>query len=205
MRVAGFGAAVSAGQFNVFTDTLPHGSRSGVISFALGCGNSIPVYGPPDEQGTMTCSNTPAFWRFSRRWRPLPPSSWAACASPAAAATPKLTHGYLDPGRRAALAYLTDTVGLPPATADYLQNVALDLLVLDCSLPPQPQAPRNHNDLTRAQETQRLSCSPNALLTHISHHRSVAAGQRAAHRAGAGVRHLSVSLGSSAADPTPAP
>ena len=22
------------------------------------------------------------FWRFSRRWRPSPPSNWAACASP---------------------------------------------------------------------------------------------------------------------------
>lgn len=84
--------------------------------------------------------------------------------------------------------------------------MALDLLVLDCSLPPQPQAPRNHNDLTRAQETQRLLQPKRTLLTHISHHldlwlldNELPTGLELA------FDHLSVSLGSSAADPTPAP
>ena len=54
----------SAGKFNVFTDTLPHGSRSGVISFALGCGNSIPVYGPPDEQGCDDLFKHPGILAF---------------------------------------------------------------------------------------------------------------------------------------------
>ena len=52
------------GKFNVFTDTLPHGSRSGVISFALGCGNSIPVYGPPDEQGCDDLFKHPGILAF---------------------------------------------------------------------------------------------------------------------------------------------
>ncbi len=35
--IAGFGAAIFGGANSTFfTDTLPHGSRSGVISFALG-------------------------------------------------------------------------------------------------------------------------------------------------------------------------
>ncbi|VTP60065.1 carbon-phosphorus lyase complex accessory protein [Serratia rubidaea] len=41
--------------------------------------------------------------------------------------------------------------------------------MLDCSLPPQPQAPRNHNDLTRALEIQQHLRPPRTLLTHISH------------------------------------
>ncbi|EGH49552.1 carbon-phosphorus lyase complex accessory protein, partial [Pseudomonas syringae pv. pisi str. 1704B] len=42
----------------------------------------------------------------------------------------------------------TDTVGLPDDTREYLRRAPLNLLVLDCSMPPQPQPPRNHNDLT---------------------------------------------------------
>lgn len=42
----------------------------------------------------------------------------------------KLTNGYLIQAPGKALAYLTDTVGLPPETTRYLQQVTLDLLVL---------------------------------------------------------------------------
>ncbi|MNN81236.1 Phosphoribosyl 1,2-cyclic phosphodiesterase [compost metagenome] len=42
--------------------------------------------------------------------------------------------------------------------------------MLDCSLPPQPQTPRNHNDLPRAQEIQQRLQPRRTLLTHISHH-----------------------------------
>ncbi|HGE8320575.1 phosphonate metabolism protein PhnP [Serratia marcescens] len=198
----------SAGQIQRFLLTHYHMDHvQGLFPLRWGCGNSIPVYGPPDEQGCDDLFKHPGILAFQP---PLAPFATVELGGMRITPLPlqhsKLTHGYLIQTAGAALAYLTDTVGLPPATADYLQNVALDLLVLDCSLPPQPQAPRNHNDLTRAQETQRLLQPKRTLLTHISHHfdlwlldNELPAGLELA------FDHLSVSLGSSAADPTPAP
>lgn len=67
------------------------------------------------------------------------------------------------------LAYLTDTVGLPADSASRLLAVPLDLLVLDCSMPPQERPPRNHNDLTRALECIESLRPRRAVLTHVGH------------------------------------
>ena len=70
-------------------------------------------------------------------------------------------------GRR--IAYLTDTLGVPEASCAELQRAPLDVLVLDCSTAPQPVAPRNHNDLTRALEVIERLQPTQAVLTHIGH------------------------------------
>jgi phosphoribosyl 1,2-cyclic phosphate phosphodiesterase len=70
-------------------------------------------------------------------------------------------------GRR--IAYLTDTLGVPAASAEILCQQPLDLLVLDCSTAPQPIAPRNHNDLTRALEVVEQLQPRDTVLTHIGH------------------------------------
>ncbi|EGH34291.1 carbon-phosphorus lyase complex accessory protein [Pseudomonas syringae pv. japonica str. M301072] len=43
------------------------------------------------------------------------------------------------------------------------------MLVLDCSMPPQPQPPRNHNDLTLALQTIEWLRPGRAVLTHVGH------------------------------------
>jgi phosphoribosyl 1,2-cyclic phosphate phosphodiesterase len=58
---------------------------------------------------------------------------------------------------------------LPDATAEYLQREPLDVLILDCSMPPQPQTPRNHNDLNLALEIIEQLQPGKAVLTHIGH------------------------------------
>jgi phosphoribosyl 1,2-cyclic phosphate phosphodiesterase len=50
-----------------------------------------------------------------------------------------------------------------------LKERPLDLLVMDCSFPPMPQAPRNHNDLTRALEVIASLPVKRTVLTHIGH------------------------------------
>ncbi|MPQ67977.1 MULTISPECIES: ATP-binding cassette domain-containing protein [unclassified Pseudomonas] len=72
-------------------------------------------------------------------------------------------------GKSTLLRHLTDTVGLPPATTAWLQREALDVLVLDCSMPPQPQAPRNHNDLTLALQCIEELKPGQGVLTHVGH------------------------------------
>ena len=67
------------------------------------------------------------------------------------------------------IAYLTDTVGLPVETMQFLQQHELDYLIIDCSLPPQETAPRNHNDLNMVKAiTAELRCKQ-VILTHIGH------------------------------------
>ncbi|QJW57902.1 Phosphoribosyl 1,2-cyclic phosphate phosphodiesterase [Serratia plymuthica] len=143
----------------------------GLFPLRWGCGNFIPVYGPADEQGCDDLFKHPGILAFQP---PLTPFERVELGglhiTPLPLQHSKPTLGYLVQAEGYALAYLTDTVGLPPDTEAFLRNITLDLLVLDCSLPPQPQAPRNHNDLTRAQETQQHLQPGRTLLTHISHH-----------------------------------
>ena len=73
-----------------------------------------------------------------------------ATAGPLEADLRLLAGGASEEGTIRRLAYLTDTVGLPADSASRLLAAPLDLLVLDCSMPPQERPPRNHNDLTRA-------------------------------------------------------
>jgi phosphoribosyl 1,2-cyclic phosphate phosphodiesterase len=67
------------------------------------------------------------------------------------------------------IAYLTDTVGLPDDTMAHLQRAPLDVLILDCSMPPQPQTPRNHNDLNLALQIIDALQPRKAVLTHVGH------------------------------------
>ncbi|HFK7188462.1 phosphonate metabolism protein PhnP [Serratia odorifera] len=161
----------SAGQIQRFLLTHYHMDHvQGLFHLRWGCGNSIPVYGPPDPQGCDDLFKHPGILDFQPPLAPFVSVELGGLQiTPLPLIHSKPTHGYLiqTPGK--ALAYLTDTVGLPPQTARFLQHVSLDLLVLDCSLPPQTQAPRNHNDLTRALEIQQRLQPRRTLLTHISH------------------------------------
>jgi phosphoribosyl 1,2-cyclic phosphate phosphodiesterase len=60
-------------------------------------------------------------------------------------------------------------VGLPPATAEFLQQWQPTQLILDCSFPPRLDVPKGHNDVTRALESIALVQPQQALLTHIGH------------------------------------
>lgn len=81
----------------------------------------------------------------------------------------KITLGYVIEKGDYTLAYLTDTVGLPDATQAFLANKTLDCLILDCSEPPTPNAPRNHNDINLALSAYNTLRPKNMILTHISH------------------------------------
>ncbi|MEX0633936.1 hypothetical protein M8494_25840 [Serratia ureilytica] len=179
----------------------------GLFPLRWGCGNSILVYGPPDEQGCDDLFKHPGILGFSRRWRPSPPSRTGRHAHhPAAAATLQTDPRLSDPGGRCA--------GLPGPTPSacrrppptHLQNGAGSA---GARLQPaaaaagaeQPQRPD-----PRAGDAAVAAAQTHAVDAHQPSSRShQAAGQRTARRAELAFDHLSVSLGSSAADPTPAP
>ncbi|MDR1647291.1 MAG: phosphonate metabolism protein PhnP [Zoogloeaceae bacterium] len=143
----------------------------GLLRLRWGLGPSLPVHGPDDPEGFADLYRHPGPLDFSRPFsaferRPLGPD-FHVTAIPLAHS--RITFGYLIESASRRLAYLTDTVGLPPESEMYLKKQNLDLLVLDCTFPPQPTAPRNHNDLTRALQTITALSPGQTLLTHIGH------------------------------------
>jgi len=142
----------------------------GLLHLRWGQGFVIPVHGPVDPEGLSDLYKHPGILDFSQPFAAFESRQLGAInvtALPLLHSKPTL--GYLFEGAGRRIAYLTDTVGLPEATTEYLQRQPLDALVLDCSLPPQPQTPRNHNDLTLALQIIKDLQPEQAVLTHVGH------------------------------------
>ncbi|WP_017133706.1 phosphonate metabolism protein PhnP, partial [Pseudomonas agarici] len=123
----------------------------GLLHLRWGQGWVIPVHGPADPQGLADLYKHPGILDFSQPFTAFETRRLGALSVTAVPLLhSKPTLGYLLEGEGRCIAYLTDTVGLPADTETFLRGRSLDLLVLDCSMPPQPQAPRNHNDLNLA-------------------------------------------------------
>lgn len=157
--------------FNGILQTHYHADHAqGLLHLRWGQGWVIPVHGPVDPEGFSDLYKHPGILDFSRPFAAFETRQLGALGVTAVPLMhSKPTLGYLLEGEGRRIAYLTDTVGLPEPTRDFLQRQPLDVLVLDCSMPPQAQAPRNHNDLNLA-----LACIADlqpqqAVLTHIGH------------------------------------
>ena len=142
----------------------------GLLHLRWGQGLVIPVHGPVDAEGLSDLYKHPGILDFSQPFagfetRQL--GELSVTALPLVHSKPTL--GYLLEGEGRRIAYLTDTVGLPDDTRAFLQRQALDVLVLDCSMPPQAQAPRNHNDLNLALACMADLKPPLMVLTHVGH------------------------------------
>ncbi|WP_212626863.1 phosphonate metabolism protein PhnP [Pseudomonas sp. PP3] len=157
--------------FNGILQTHYHADHAqGLLHLRWGQGLVIPVHGPADPEGLADLYKHPGILDFSQPFDSFETRSFGTLnvtALPLQHSKP--TFGYLLEGDGRRIAYLTDTVGLPPDTTAWLQRQALDLLVLDCSMPPQPQAPRNHNDLNLALQCIEELKPESAVLTHVGH------------------------------------
>lgn len=142
----------------------------GMLVLRWGMGEKIPVYGPHDEIGFADLYRNPGILDFQKPWQHGETREIIGLKITALNLNhSKPTVGYLIEVNHCKIAYLTDTVGLPAETMALLQNQALDLLVIDCSFPPQAMAPRNHNDLQIVMRiTDCLTCRQ-VVLTHIGH------------------------------------
>jgi phosphoribosyl 1,2-cyclic phosphate phosphodiesterase len=142
----------------------------GLLHLRWGQGLVIPVHGPVDPEGLSDLYKHPGILDFSR---PFTAFECRALGELSVTALPlihsKPTLGYLLAGGGRRVAYLTDTVGLPDETSVYLQREPLDVLILDCSMPPQPHTPGNHNDLNLALQIIADLQPQQAVLTHVGH------------------------------------
>lgn len=141
----------------------------GLFHLRWGVGEPLPVFGPPDSEGCADLYKNPGILDF-RRLRKFEPLNFGALTvTPVPLIHSKPTLGFCFEADGARLAYLTDTVGLPPATREFLLNFRPDVLVLDCTHPPTEAALRNHNDLNLALAICEALATPRAFLTHLSH------------------------------------
>lgn len=141
----------------------------GLFHLRWGKADPIAVYCPADLHGCADLYKNHGLLDF----RPLPKFQpvplGALTVTPLPLIHSKPTFGYCIEFDGLRLAYLTDTAGLPPKTEDFLRDGPVDLLVLDCTHPPQAVAPRNHNDLNLVFAIVERCKPRQAVLTHIGH------------------------------------
>jgi phosphoribosyl 1,2-cyclic phosphate phosphodiesterase len=165
-----FAERFPAGAFDALLLTHFHPDHvQGLFPLRWGIGQPIPVYAPYDPQGCADLHRHPGLleFRVTRAFEPF--VIGAITITPLPLRHSKPTFGYGLEHNRHRVAYLTDTVGLPPETEAFLRAWRADAVVLDCSHPPRTDEPRNHNDVSRA-----LACidairPERAWLTHIGH------------------------------------
>lgn len=159
------------GSFDGILQTHYHADHAqGLLHLRWGEGLRIPVLGPPDPDGLADLYKWPGILDFSRVLHAFETVALGPLRiTPVPLAHSKLTYGYVLSCGRRRVAYLTDTVGLPDDTASHLRHERPDLLILDCSFPPSPQTPRNHNDLTRALRIAESLAVEQTVLTHAGH------------------------------------
>nr|AHG52980.1 COG1235 Metal-dependent hydrolases of the beta-lactamase superfamily I [uncultured bacterium B3TF_MPn_8] len=135
-----------------------------------GKGKSMPVFTPPDKAGCDDLYKHPGLLDFQ------PLSAFTSFNWEGITITPvPLTHskpcfGYIFEWESKRIAYLTDTVGLPKSTREFLESKSIDLMLIDCNHPPMPDSPpRNHNDILLVQSIQQQLSIKRLGLIHISH------------------------------------
>lgn len=160
-----------AGSLSGIFQTHYHADHvQGLLHLRWGKGPRLPVLGPQDHEGFADLYRHPGILDFSQQLAPddvLTLGDLQVVALPLVHSKPTL--GYLFCARGKYIAYLTDTIGLPANTTAKLKQQRLDLVVLDCSFPPKPETPRNHNDLNCALEILDDLQPRRSVLTHIGH------------------------------------
>ena len=142
----------------------------GLFHLRWGAGHTLPVHVPDDPDGCDDLYKHPGILQFQPPLAPFVPTDIGPfTVTPLPLNHSKPTLGYGIEYRGIRLAYLTDTVGLPDPTTAWLQQSPLALMVLDCSVPPKPNPPRNHNDLNLALALAEQIRPEKTLLTHLGH------------------------------------
>lgn len=160
------------GQLSGVLQTHYHADHAqGLLHLRWGVNLRIPVLGPEDPEGFADLYKHPGALDFSQVLQPFQPYQLPQelTVTPVPMQHSKPTLGYVFQQGGVRYGYFTDTLGFPADTAAYLARTPLDVMVLDCSKPPQPHAPRNHNDLTRALDSLAGLPVKQVILTHIGH------------------------------------
>ena len=131
----------------------------------------IPVFRPDDAKGADDLYKHPGVFQFQTPFVEFEKVQFGDFAlTPLPLNHSRLTLGYLIEQGNDSIAYLTDTVGLPDRTLEFLKAHQPDKIILDCSEPPATTTPRNHNDINMALSINDILQPKTLVLTHIGHH-----------------------------------
>ena len=148
---------------------------AGLFHLRWGVNSSIPVWGPDDHKGCDDLFKHSGILDFKP---PLVAFSMISFGSlnitpiPLNHSKPCLGYCVEQEGRK--FAYLTDTVGLPDDSRAFLAEWNADILIIDCTHPPQDQddgveLALNHNDWRMVELIISHVNPRHTWLTHISH------------------------------------
>lgn len=142
----------------------------GLFHLRWGVNHHIDVVGPPDSEGCADLFKHPGILQFRSGHKFEAFDMGEVIITPLPLIHSKPTWGYAIESRQGhRFAYLTDTLGLPDRTADFLRAWGPFDMAIDCSYPPTPE-PSNHNDWTRALDCAEKVGARFTWLTHLSHH-----------------------------------
>ena len=141
----------------------------GLFHIRWGIGQGIKVWGPPDTEGCADLYRNPGLLHFNIAEKFSSIQIGDCQLTPLPLIHSKPTVGYAIEGPDGSrFAYLTDTLGLPAKTEEWLRAWGEYHLAIDCSFPP-GGTPKNHNDLPAALDIIDRLRPKQAWLTHIGH------------------------------------
>ncbi len=142
----------------------------GLFHLRWGCNTTIPIHGPDDPNGCADLLKHPGILDFSPVTKAFHTEQFDSVrVTPVPLIHSKPTLGYCFADQSIRLAYLCDTVGLPPESHSFLQEWQPSHIIVDCTNPPQESPPRNHNDYNMIVDLAMQFTSAKFWLTHISH------------------------------------
>jgi phosphoribosyl 1,2-cyclic phosphate phosphodiesterase len=141
----------------------------GLFHLRWGTGKPMHVYGPPDSEGCADLFKHPGVLAFEtvQKFEPFNVGELRLTPLPLVHSKPTLGYG-IEGTQGQRFAYLTDTLGLPPKSAEFLRTWGDFDMAIDCSYPPHP-APKNHNDWDAAHRCAIESGARTTWLTHMGH------------------------------------
>lgn len=148
---------------------------AGLFHLRWGVNTSIPVWGPNDKQGCDDLFKHPGILDFQPPLKDFNMISFGSLnVTPVPLNHSKPCLGYCVEQEGVKFAYLTDTIGLPDKTRDFLAEWKADVLIIDCTHPPQPDVSEtkqvlNHNDWRTVELIVSQIKPRHTWLTHISH------------------------------------
>ena len=141
----------------------------GLFHLRWGRGTPIAVYTPPDRDGCADLYKNPGILKFSTLHKFQTIQVGTLRFTPLPLTHSKITFGYaIEDQYGTRFAYLTDTIGLPDETVNFLKLWGVFDMAIDCSHPPTAK-PRNHNDWMRAHHCAQQTGARITWLTHIDH------------------------------------
>lgn len=144
----------------------------GLFHLRWGRGTKIQVFCPPDAEGCADLYKNCGLLEFIhvQAFQPLQIGDISLTPLPLIHSKP--TFGYFIEAQNRRIAYLTDTLGVPQESLEFLKHRDMDALVIDCSHPPEIQG-RNHNNLTQVLDLAFNLQPKQTWLTHLSHEMDV--------------------------------